>query len=149
VGIQGDEISVKARIRRLEIYSGHADQRDLLAWLKARLPIRKALFLTHGEPAALEAMRYGAIELGLAPDQAIVPALDQRFLIDRSNGPLAVAAGAPRLAAAGLEAARTGWDWHNDLSAFTLALRERLAALPGDKARQTLLRELRQMIGRR
>jgi metallo-beta-lactamase family protein len=149
VRIHGDEISVKARIRRLEIYSGHADRRDLLAWVKARLPVKKALFLTHGEPAALDAMRYGAIELGLDPERVVAPALDQRFLVDRREGPLAMAAGRPRLAEAGIEAARSGWDWHNDLSAFVLALRQRLAAMPGDKARQTLLRELRRTIGGR
>ena len=60
-----------------------------------------------------------------------------------------MAAGIPRLAEAAAEAARSGWDWHNDLSAFVLALQQRLAQLPGDKARQALLREMRRMIGRR
>jgi metallo-beta-lactamase family protein len=147
VRIHGDEVTVKARIRRLEIYSGHADRQDLLDWVRARLPVQKALFLTHGEPAALEAMHSGAIELGLAPERVLAPTLDQGFLIDRRDGPLPMPAGRPRLAEAGFDAARSGWDWHNDLSAFVLALQQRLAGLPGDKARQTLLRELRRKIG--
>jgi metallo-beta-lactamase family protein len=148
VRIHGDEISVKARIRRLEIYSGHADRRDLLAWLKARFPVAKALFLTHGEPGALAAMRAGAIELGLDPARVLAPELDQRFLLDRKAGALLMAEGRPRLVNAAAEAARSGWDWHNELSAFTLALRQRLGELPGDKARQALLAELRRMLGK-
>jgi len=149
VRIHGDEISVKARIRRLEIYSGHADRRDLIAWVKARLPVAKALFLTHGEPSALEAMSESAVGLGLDPARVIAPELDQRFLIDRRAGALAMAEGRPRLAEAAAVAARRGWDWHNELAAFTLALKKRLGELPGDKARQALLAELQRLIGRK
>src|SRR5688500_10400086 len=49
VKIMGEEIKVKSRIKKLEIYSGHADRADLLAWVKARLPIQRGLFLIHGE----------------------------------------------------------------------------------------------------
>ena len=52
VKIHGDEIEVKAAIRRMDDYSGHADAPELVAWIKARLPIAKALFLTHGEENA-------------------------------------------------------------------------------------------------
>lgn len=51
VKIFGDEYKVKAKIRVLNAFSGHADQNELIAYLnkfdKAKL---KKLFLVHGEP---------------------------------------------------------------------------------------------------
>src|SRR6185295_14730161 len=77
VKIMGEEIKVKAKIKKLEIYSGHADRADLLAWVKARLPIQRNLFLIHGETAALAGMRENVLTLGLDPAKVIVPELDQ------------------------------------------------------------------------
>ncbi|HET6970742.1 MAG TPA: MBL fold metallo-hydrolase, partial [Phenylobacterium sp.] len=39
VRIQGEDNTVKARIRSLDVYSGHADQTALVGWAKARLPV--------------------------------------------------------------------------------------------------------------
>ncbi|MDW8443257.1 MAG: MBL fold metallo-hydrolase RNA specificity domain-containing protein [Acetobacteraceae bacterium] len=36
VSIMGTEVVVRARIRSLDLYSGHADRRGLLAWLEAQ-----------------------------------------------------------------------------------------------------------------
>jgi metallo-beta-lactamase family protein len=47
VRIQGEEFQVKARIRLLDLYSGHADASELEDWVRARLPIHKGVFLTH------------------------------------------------------------------------------------------------------
>ncbi len=44
VRIQGDEIKVAARIRRLDEYSGHADGPELARWIAARRPIRAGRF---------------------------------------------------------------------------------------------------------
>src|SRR3546814_13660304 len=49
VRIQGDEIAVRARLRKTEIYSGHADHDELLAWLRDRLPVRRGLILRSEE----------------------------------------------------------------------------------------------------
>src|SRR3546814_10316818 len=57
VRIQGDEISVRAHIRKLEIYSGHADHDELLDWLRDRCPVRRGMFFTHGDPASIAALR--------------------------------------------------------------------------------------------
>ncbi len=53
VRIQGDEIKVEARIRRIDDYSGHADGPELARWIAARRPIRRGVFLVHGEEPAL------------------------------------------------------------------------------------------------
>ena len=53
VRIQGEEIKVAARIRRLDEYSGHADGPELARWIAARRPIERGVFLVHGEEPAL------------------------------------------------------------------------------------------------
>ena len=57
VRIQGSEIKVLARIRNLEVYSGHADGPGLLGWAEARAPIHGTIILTHGEPKNLEGLK--------------------------------------------------------------------------------------------
>lgn len=148
VRIMGEELAVKARIRRLDIYSGHADRSDLLAWAEARLPVRRGIFLTHGEPEALAGLAKGLAEFDqIAAEHIVVPSLDQRYQIDRADGPLLMDAGAPaRLVNSGAEAAGKGWDWHNEFSAFSLDLQRQLRNQRSDKDRLRLLRDLEKVI---
>jgi metallo-beta-lactamase family protein len=148
VKIMGDEIRVKAKVRKLDIYSGHADRGDLLAWVKARLPIQRGLFLIHGETAALAGMRENVLSLGLDPDKVIVPDLDQRYQLDHPAGALAIG-GTPRLEPLRKEEAKQGWDWHNELSALTLELRRILDQAHDDKARMALLKDMRRVLEKR
>jgi metallo-beta-lactamase family protein len=148
VKIMGDEIRVKAKVRKLDIYSGHADRGDLLAWVKARLPIQRGLFLIHGETAALAGMRENVLSLGLDPDKVIVPDLDQRYQLDRPAGALAIG-GTLRLEPVRKEEAKQGWDWHNELSALTLELRRILDQAHDDKARMALLKDMRRVLEKR
>jgi metallo-beta-lactamase family protein len=53
VRIQGEEFTVNAKIRSIDMYSGHADEPQPGAWLRARGPIAKGVLLVHGEEAAL------------------------------------------------------------------------------------------------
>jgi metallo-beta-lactamase family protein len=148
VRIMGEEIRVKARIRKLEIYSGHADRGDLQAWVKARLPIQRGLFLIHGETSALAGMRANVLSLGLAPERVIVPDLDQRYQLDRKEGALAIGS-TPRLGPVRKEEAKQGWDWHNELSALSLELRRILDEAKDDKARMALLKDMRRVLEKR
>ncbi|MBL9034521.1 MAG: MBL fold metallo-hydrolase [Rhodospirillaceae bacterium] len=145
VKLMGEEIEVKARIRKLEIYSGHADRGDLRNWVKARLPIARGLFLVHGEIGALAGMRDSVLTLGLDAERVILPELDQRFQLDRQDGALALEDGR-RLEPTRAEEVRRGWDWHNELSAVSLDLRRQLDDLGDDKARMKLLKDLRRML---
>ena len=145
VRIMGEEIQVKARIKKIEIYSGHADRHDLLAWVKARLPVHRGLFLIHGETAALAGMRENALSLGIAPDKVFTPDLDQCYRLDRVAGALAIG-GTPRLEPARSEEAKQGWDWHNELSAFSLELRRILDHKHSDEARMTVLKDMRRVL---
>lgn len=149
VSIFGEHITVKATIRQIDTYSGHADQADLRLWLKGRLPIHHTTFLVHGEEGALLAQQQTLIELGLTQEQVIIPALDQRFELNQKQGAVLVETGKRRLTPEKAEAARKGWDWTNDLAALNLDLKTYLQDLPTDKSRQQTLKEFRRLMERR
>lgn len=136
VRIQGDHISVRARIRSLDVYSAHADAAGLAAWAKARAPVSGKLFLVHGEPEGQEAMRARLAGDGFAAEQIIVPSLDDRFALDHDT--VVAQAGASRLKPGA--AART--DWHNARAQLLLELEAKLDALPSDAEREALLARL-------
>ncbi|MEZ5833744.1 MAG: MBL fold metallo-hydrolase [Dongiaceae bacterium] len=148
VKIMGEELKVKATIRKLEVYSGHADRADLLAWVKERLPIQRGLFLIHGETEALAGMRDSVLGLGLDPKTVIIPDLDERYQLDRLAGALSLG-GTPRLEPVRTEEAKQGWDWHNELSALSLELRQILDQAENDKARMALLKDMRRVLEKR
>jgi metallo-beta-lactamase family protein len=51
VPIFGEPIPLRAEVVKLNELSGHADQRELLQWLKPMAKELKKVFLVHGEPA--------------------------------------------------------------------------------------------------
>ncbi|MGC1514044.1 MAG: MBL fold metallo-hydrolase [Maribacter sp.] len=53
----GRYYAVNANIQHLESLSAHADQHELLQWMKDIENIPEAVFLIHGEPTALDAFR--------------------------------------------------------------------------------------------
>ncbi len=78
VRIQGEEIQVRARIRSLDLYSGHADATELVAWMEDRLPVTDRVFLVHAEDDAIEGLRSRLARL-MPEDRLIVPQLDDAF----------------------------------------------------------------------
>ncbi len=50
VRIFGEPARVRAEISSLDELSGHADQNELLAWIKPLAPTLRKVFLVHGEP---------------------------------------------------------------------------------------------------
>lgn len=56
VTIHGEEVAVKADIKRIEAYSAHADQGGLLSWVKQFDIPPKTIFLVHGEEASQQAL---------------------------------------------------------------------------------------------
>src|SRR3546814_3785262 len=81
VRIQGDEIAVRARLRKTEIYSGHADHDELLAWLRDRLPVRRGLMLTHGDADAIGNLRAAIAQWGADAPHMTVPRLDETYTL--------------------------------------------------------------------
>ena len=90
-------------------------------------------------------MKQGLAGLGIDRERIFIPEIDQRFLIDRKTA-LLLGADHARLRNAAAEVAKKGWDWHNELSAFTLELQNRLREINGDKARMAFLKQIRRTI---
>jgi len=79
VKIFGEDIKIKAQIHVLEGFSGHADQDELIQWIKNFKKKPQKIFLVHGEDEALDTL-YDLIQndLGL---KAIIPQLGEKFVI--------------------------------------------------------------------
>jgi metallo-beta-lactamase family protein len=131
----GEEVASKARVRAIGNYSAHADQKELVAWVKERLPVRAGIFLTHGEDPARAALRDHLIAAGCDVSLIHLPKLDDRF-------ELIAAAPVPEPRATRVPDSEIVADWHNDYAILLLDLSRRLDALPDDQARRALLRRL-------
>lgn len=77
VRIFGEPMRVKAEISSLDELSGHADQHELLDWIRPMAPHLRRVFLVHGEPqqsATLAKLLQSQYNL-----EAVVPAPGQSF----------------------------------------------------------------------
>jgi len=139
VRILGEEIDVKARIRSIETYSAHADQGELLAWVRARLPVRKNIFLTHGTDDGRLEMDRQLVREGIAAAAILKPSIDDSFRLDTDGGfALRLETGHPRITAMEM----TATDWHNDYARFVLDLAQFLRGMKDVESRRALLAEL-------
>jgi len=77
VPIFGEPVRLRAEVVKLNELSGHADQRELLAWMQPVARSVKGVFLVHGEPAQAAALqqairdRYGV--------EAVIPSRGDSF----------------------------------------------------------------------
>jgi metallo-beta-lactamase family protein len=141
VSIEGEEITVKARIRSLDVYSGHADADALVAWATARRPIAGTIFLNHGEPDAHAGLRDRLLASRFPDHSIVIPALDTRFALGAVGAPIEPSS-APRLP----PAAAASLDWHNERARFLLGLDAMLDKAPSEAARGELLARLAQVL---
>ena len=58
VRIHGQDFPVKAEIGQLQASSSHADADELLAWMRQLATPPRETFITHGEPASSDALRF-------------------------------------------------------------------------------------------
>lgn len=141
VRIEGEEIRVGAKIRKLDVYSAHADRGELIDWALRREPIARAVVLLHGEPGASEGLAT-ALAARLAPSVPVLrPSLDACLVLDRPGVPR-LEPGLSRLAAPTIGAL----DWHNRYAKLALMINERLRQLPDAASRELLLHRLEQAI---
>ena len=56
VKIFGEPVRVRSEIASLDELSGHADQSELLEWIKPMAPTLRKVFLVHGEPTQAETL---------------------------------------------------------------------------------------------
>jgi metallo-beta-lactamase family protein len=57
VHLLGNDVRVKAHVAQIPALSAHADSDELMAWMKTAPKAPNTVFLTHGEPAALDALK--------------------------------------------------------------------------------------------
>lgn len=138
VRIQGEEIKVRARIRRIDDYSGHADGPELARWIAARRPIRRGVFLQHGEQPALTGLSERIAERTVPAAQVFIPIMDDVYeLTTKAPTPLDVTQ-RRRLE----PAAVVNLDWHNDMSKLILDINAAVEAAADDRARGVIIRRL-------
>lgn len=77
VRIHGEQIPVNAQIRKLNSFSGHGDQSEIMDWLKTMPKPPKKIFLTHGEDNARLALK-AKIETDLKWE-VVMPHLGEAF----------------------------------------------------------------------
>ena len=142
VRIQGEEIKVAARIRQIDEYSGHADGPELARWIAARRPVRRGIFLVHGEEAALSGLSDRISERIILPAQIFRPVLDDIYELTTSVPTLIDVAHRRRLAPEAVVAL----DWHNDMSKLVLDINDRIDAAADDRSRGVIIRKLRRAL---
>ncbi len=57
IRFRGKYYPIKATVKTIESLSAHADQQDLISWMKNIKNVPEKIFLIHGEPTALDAFR--------------------------------------------------------------------------------------------
>lgn len=139
VRISGRDVAVRAKIRRLDTYSAHADQGELVEWIKARKPISGSLFLMHGESEATKALR------------TIVEERDVRVIVPEIGEVYELSHGAP---AKRLRTGRTelrsaiGGDWQNAYADLAVNLKRDLQKISSDVRRVEALAQMRDILDR-
>jgi len=57
VKIHGAQVPIEAEVIQLDIFSAHADQAGILAWLRACESPPRRVFVTHGEAVPADTLR--------------------------------------------------------------------------------------------
>ncbi|MBS1167157.1 MAG: putative exonuclease of the beta-lactamase fold involved in processing [Proteobacteria bacterium] len=139
VRLKGEQIDVRARIRKLDLYSGHADGPELAAWLRKRLPVAGTVFLVHGEEKAIEGLR-ARLSDSLSAEHLVDPNLDASYRLGHAAAVEIVdTARRPRLAPR--QVGHT--DWHNDFQGLLLDIQAEIGKAADEKARAKVIRRLR------
>jgi len=139
VRISGEDVNIRAQIRRIDSYSAHADQGELLEWIEKRLPVRGTLFLDHGEPEAVAELALLAQEKDKAL-KVVTPALGEVYSLKAGEQ-------AKRLKTARADAAECcGRDWQNEYADFSVNLKRELSSIKGAEARKRALAEMRKVL---
>ena len=80
VRIHGEMYPVRARVARIEGFSGHADRNELLRWVSGLKPPPRRAFVVHGEPDAARA--FAGTLSAQAGWKATVPGYGDEFVLE-------------------------------------------------------------------
>jgi metallo-beta-lactamase family protein len=136
VRIHGESVQVRAQIREIDVYSGHADATALVRWVGARGPVAGKVFLVHGEPPNLKGLARRLEEGGLERESVVVARLDRAYKLHSAQADEAESQ--PRIEPESV----SRLDWHNARADFLMTLNARLASAKSDAERQQLLEAL-------
>lgn len=142
VRIQGEEIKVAAHIRRIDDYSGHADGPELARWIAARRPIKRGVFLQHGEEPALQGLSARIAERTVPTAQVFIPIMDDIYELTTTAPTPIDGSHRRRLAPEAVVAL----DWHNDMSRLILDINAAVEAAADDRARGVIIRRLKRAL---
>ena len=79
IKVKDREYKVNARIRKIDVFSGHADQLGLLSFMKnQQIDKLKKVFLTHGEEESMLEFRHEIQKLGF--NEVILPTKNETYL---------------------------------------------------------------------
>ena len=139
VRISGEDVRVRAQIRRIDCYSAHADQSELLDWIADRAPISGTLFLDHGEQPALEALRRLA-QARLGETTVTLPEIGEVYALEAGKQARRLRTGRTDLAEV------VGTDWQNSYADFVTRLKRDLANIRDAKAREKAIADMRRVL---
>ena len=78
LSIKGEEHQVRAKVERIDVFSGHGDRTDLINFVKMQSPeTLRSIFLVHGEYESMEAFKATLAEEGYP--QVIIPKKGDQF----------------------------------------------------------------------
>jgi metallo-beta-lactamase family protein len=80
IKVRDREYKVNAQIRKIDVFSGHADQLGLLDFVKTQDPVKnKMMFLTHGEEESMLTFTEEVNKLGF--ENVILPTKNETFVL--------------------------------------------------------------------
>lgn len=139
VRISGEDVMVRAQIRRIDSYSAHADQTELFDWMTKRGPVSGTLFLTHGEVEAVETLRRLAQSRAIAP-AIVTPEIGEAYVLPARAAAKRIRTGKPELQEA------IGRDWQNSYADFAANLKRELGRIQNAEARQKAIEDMRRIL---
>lgn len=139
VRLMGEDVQVRARIRSVDLYSGHADGPELASWLAGRGAVYGAVFLTHGETHAIDGLEE-RLRLNQSGLPIMTPTLDSAFTLEHES---LHRVDAPARLAPDSAGRR---DWHNELSNLILDIDDAVAQAADERARKQIIRRLRKAL---
>lgn len=139
VRISGRDIAVRAQIRRIDSYSAHADQDDIVRWIANREPVGGTLFLTHGENGAIENLRR-LMQGKAAASSVVAPLLGEAYALPHQQPARRIKTGNPELQQA------VGRDWQNDYADFATKLKRELQQIESSSRRREALARMSEVL---
>ena len=137
VRISGRDVAVRARVSRIDSYSAHADHAELVAWMKARQPVRGSLFLTHGEAPGLERLRQ---DTAAFLPSVIVPEIGERYELTPGEPAGRLTTGRAELRDV------LSHDWQNDYADLAANMKRELQRIESGRKRSEAIARMRKVL---